>query len=522
VASVDPTTGLVTALKAGTTNIIYTVSSGCNAPKTAQQALTVVGDGTISFTSASGTNAQTKCVNTAIANITYAVGGTSTGATVSGLPNGVTGTYNSGVVTISGTPTEAGTFNYTVNTTGSPCVNPTATGSIVVTPNTICATYTGPYLVNTSSTTTGGTATFNLSFTISGLSGANCNSLSGLQSSNFTVIPSPSSGVSIGQISYNASTNVVSAPVTVVLSSNQYSSTIQFNLTISNGTKNFVFGNCVDVPLVTVSTLATGFVTGGGYIIPTTSNGTQIVGANGNRNNFGFNIKYNKSQKQLQGNWNTIVRSLQADGKIHLFQVKSSQPYSLVVGQISATSYRADMVFTAANIQDLTTGQGFGTGTAYVTVYDNGEPGINVDQIYIKVVNNGSKIYESSLGGPLNTSSYQVPKLNAGNIQIHTFGGPGVSNNLQVQTIDQPSDQRLKLNALPNPSRSSFTLQLHGSASEKMQVRVVDVMGRTVQLLNNLSSGQTLNLGADYKVGVYIVELSQGGNRTQTKIVKTN
>uniref|UniRef100_UPI0013C4DE2D Ig-like domain-containing protein n=1 Tax=Flavisolibacter nicotianae TaxID=2364882 RepID=UPI0013C4DE2D len=34
VASVDPTTGLVTALKAGTTNIIYTVSSGCNAPKT--------------------------------------------------------------------------------------------------------------------------------------------------------------------------------------------------------------------------------------------------------------------------------------------------------------------------------------------------------------------------------------------------------------------------------------------------------------------------------------------------------
>jgi hypothetical protein len=64
-------------------------------------------------TSATGTDAQTVCINTPITNITYATTG-ATGATVTGLPAGVTGVWAANVVTISGTPTVAGTFNYTV------------------------------------------------------------------------------------------------------------------------------------------------------------------------------------------------------------------------------------------------------------------------------------------------------------------------------------------------------------------------------------------------------------------------
>jgi hypothetical protein len=83
------------------------------------------------LSSAAGTNAQTKCINTAITNITYAIGGSATGATVAGLPAGVSGVYSTGVFTISGTPTASGVFNYTVSTAG-PCVIPTATGTITV------------------------------------------------------------------------------------------------------------------------------------------------------------------------------------------------------------------------------------------------------------------------------------------------------------------------------------------------------------------------------------------------------
>jgi|GEM_PF-685327 hypothetical protein len=89
---------------------------------------------TLTLSSAPTTASQTLCILTPIINITYAVGGGATDASVSGVPAGVTGTYASGVLTISGTPTVAGLFNYTVTTSGSSCTPATITGSITVDP----------------------------------------------------------------------------------------------------------------------------------------------------------------------------------------------------------------------------------------------------------------------------------------------------------------------------------------------------------------------------------------------------
>jgi len=69
----------------------------------------------ITLTSAAGTDAQTVCGNTAITPVIYATTG-ATGATVVGLPAGVTGSWDAGVVTISGKPTTSG--NYIVVLTG--------------------------------------------------------------------------------------------------------------------------------------------------------------------------------------------------------------------------------------------------------------------------------------------------------------------------------------------------------------------------------------------------------------------
>ncbi len=87
----------------------------------------------ITLTSAPGTDNQTVYVNTAITPITYSTTG-ATGATFSDLPAGVTGTFSGGYITISGTPTVAGTFNYTVTLTGGCGGVTTATGTIIVRP----------------------------------------------------------------------------------------------------------------------------------------------------------------------------------------------------------------------------------------------------------------------------------------------------------------------------------------------------------------------------------------------------
>ncbi len=106
-------------------------------PNTANDAVTISTTPitAISLTSAASTDAQNICIGSAITNITYSIGGTATNVNVTGLPAGVTSSYNTStkVLTISGTPssTTSGAQVYTVTTTGgSP--NVSASGTIQV------------------------------------------------------------------------------------------------------------------------------------------------------------------------------------------------------------------------------------------------------------------------------------------------------------------------------------------------------------------------------------------------------
>jgi uncharacterized protein (TIGR02145 family) len=78
------------------------------------------------------TNSQTVTAGSPITPIIYTTANAS-GATVAGLPPGVSGAWANNTYTISGTPTAAATFNYTVTTTNS-CgyTNVTDSGKIAV------------------------------------------------------------------------------------------------------------------------------------------------------------------------------------------------------------------------------------------------------------------------------------------------------------------------------------------------------------------------------------------------------
>ncbi len=97
---------------------------GCVTPGVcASITITVNAVPSVSLSSATGTDNQNVCTHTAISGIAYSIGVPASGATVTGLPLGVSGVYNAGVFTISGTPSVSGVFNYTVTSTGGGCAS---------------------------------------------------------------------------------------------------------------------------------------------------------------------------------------------------------------------------------------------------------------------------------------------------------------------------------------------------------------------------------------------------------------
>ncbi|MEO6706893.1 MAG: hypothetical protein ABIN04_13710, partial [Ginsengibacter sp.] len=246
----------------------------------------------------------------------------------------------------------SGVYTYTVAATAPCTVAATATVTVTTNPNVICATYNGDYFANTPSITTGGSAVINLEYDISG-GGGSCQDISALTLGDINITYIKDLGINSVTLVPNSESytnGVYQAQYTIVLSSSAYSGTVQFVFCLNN--VNFAINSdCSSDPLVTVSTRVEGFVTGGGFIIPVNSGG-PIGGSpvNGLKNNFGFNMK---SNKKLQGNFNTILRRRE-NGQVVVYQVKSNVANSLVVTRISATSYRADMTFTSANFQNLT------------------------------------------------------------------------------------------------------------------------------------------------------------------------
>jgi len=130
----DTATGQVNlaASTPGTYIVTNTIAAGVCGNITATSTITVAPVTSVSLISITATTSQTVCINSPITNITYNTNG-ATGATVTGLPTGVTGTWLANVVTIRGTPAVSGLFLYTVTLSGG-CGSASTTGSINIIP----------------------------------------------------------------------------------------------------------------------------------------------------------------------------------------------------------------------------------------------------------------------------------------------------------------------------------------------------------------------------------------------------
>ena len=151
-----------------------------------------------------------------------------------------------------------------------------------------------------------------------------------------------------------------------------------------------------DDEVITVSKpVGTNFITGGGHIINSASTGLYAGGA-GLKTNFGFNVKYNKSGKNLQGNVNVIIRAV--GGKV--YQIKGNQMDTLTADTNKGTAYYTGK----ANVTDITNPLSpisLGGGHSFqMKLTDKGEPG-STDTIGITLYanNTGALLFSSNWNG---------------------------------------------------------------------------------------------------------------------------
>lgn len=203
-------------------SLVVTDALGCT--DTYSQSITV-NNAPLSLSSANPN--YTGCINSVAGSIVYTITGTFAGYAVTGLPSGMTSTIAGSTITISGTPTSAGTFNYTVSTSGG-CAPGAAFGTITILPN-ITPTFAaiGPLCAGTN---------FSLSnISQNGVSGTWSPAVNTTSSATYTFTPSPgqcaSSTVlnvtvnSIPVVSYSGSTTLCSGNTTNIALSSTVSGT---------------------------------------------------------------------------------------------------------------------------------------------------------------------------------------------------------------------------------------------------------------------------------------------------------
>ncbi len=165
------------------------------------------------------------------------------------------------------------------------------------------------------------------------------------------------------------------------------------------------------------------FITGGGDLVIGHSAGTTPAGS-GSQMNFGFNVKYGKNLKNLQGHLNLIY-----SGGGRTYQIKATAMDSLGLalktasgapcdGPPSSTCFGLADFRSKANLTDITDpanpiGLG-GNLSLQVTITDKGEPGTN-DSIGVTLWSGNTLVFSSEWNGAKTLEK----NLDGGNTVVH-------------------------------------------------------------------------------------------------------
>jgi hypothetical protein len=101
---------------------------------------------------------------------------------------------------------------------------------------------------------------------------------------------------------------------------------------------------------------------------------------------------------------------------------------------------------------------------------------------------------------------------------------PGVipATAFMTEEIEEILAGKLKVLVAPNPSNNRFQLNIASINQEAVTIRITDISGRLVEVINRAATNSTIHIGEKLKAGIYFAEIQAGNEREIIKLIKTN
>ncbi len=177
--------------------------------------------------------------------------------------------------------------------------------------------------------------------------------------------------------------------------------------------------------------------------------------------------------------------------------------YTTIDGTATSKKSRLSQKDYTSDNGTLTIKAGFISGTISITVVSDG-------------IVEGDEYFDVTLSKPLNVT---IADGN-GRVTIKDGVPPSAVQKTVASNYKEVTENAFSVQVLPNPFSSSATLGINGSSAERLTIRVVDAGGRVVESRTNIRANTTIQLGNNYRPGIYYVEVVQGDQRRTIPLIK--
>jgi hypothetical protein len=139
--------------------------------------------------------------------------------------------------------------------------------------------------------------------------------------------------------------------------------------------------------------------------------------------------------------------------------------------------------------------------------------GNNLDKVMVCQVPSGNPsngknncIAAAAVSGFLNKGGY------LGNCTL-----PGITTFNIKETVENAGV--LTMTAFPNPASHAFQIDIRSSRQDAARLTIYDAQGKLIEQ-KMLTPNRLLEIGANYRPGLYLAELVQGNEKTLVKLVR--